>query len=128
LDALEAAVGQAVGYMEDALEVGLACVGFAHRYSSAGDPLLHTHLILGPWVHDPCQGWVPADGDRLAAHADAAITVYRDAYQRELTNRLGVQWTGPDANGDRELVGLPERLLRGLARPCRPLWDIEACR
>jgi hypothetical protein len=128
LDVLEAAVEQTVGYLEDALEVELACVGFAHRYSSADDPLLHTHLILGPLVHDPRLGWVPVAGDRLAAHVDAAVAVYRDAYQRELTGRLGVDWTAPDAHGDRELVGLPERLLRGLSRPCRPLWDVEACR
>jgi len=128
LDVLDAAVGQAVGYLEDALEVELLCVGFAHRYSSAGDPLLHTHMIVGPLAHDPSSGWVPVDGDQLAAHVEAAVAVYRDAYQRALTNRLGVAWTAPDAGGDREMDGLPERLLRAFARPCRPLWEVEACR
>jgi hypothetical protein len=128
LDVLEAAVEQAVGYVEEALEVELPCLGFAHRYSSTGDPLLHAHVIVGPMVHDPCQGWVPVAGDQLAAHVDAAVVVYRDAYQRELTNRFGVDWTSPDRHGDRELIGLDERLLRGFSRPCRPLWEVEACR
>src|SRR5262245_62999040 len=51
LDVLDEAVAQAVDYLSDALEVSLSCVGFPHRYNSAGDPLLHTHLLIPPGVH-----------------------------------------------------------------------------
>ena len=85
-------------------------------------------LLLPPLAFSPtADAWVLLDEAALQSQFEATVVIYRDAYRRELTCRLGVAWTRPDAPGDREIDGIPARLLRGLARPCPPLWQPGAC-
>jgi conjugative relaxase-like TrwC/TraI family protein len=91
---------------------GLLAVGFDHRTSRAGDPLLHTHLVLANRVQGPDGRWTALDGRDLYRHRLAADAVYRAAYQRALTRSLGVAWTAADRWGNRELQGVPAELVR----------------
>jgi conjugative relaxase-like TrwC/TraI family protein len=91
---------------------GLLAVGFDHRTSREGDPLLHTHLVVGNRVQGPDGRWTALDGRDLYRHRLAADAIYRAAYQRQLSRSLGVEWTPPDAYGNRELHGLPEGLVQ----------------
>src|SRR6266540_2019838 len=72
------AVVEALGYLEDhvggrrghagARKVdgrGLLAVGFDHRTSRAGDPLLHTHVIVANRVQGPDGRWTALDGRDL---------------------------------------------------------------
>jgi conjugative relaxase-like TrwC/TraI family protein len=91
---------------------GLLAVGFDHRTSREGDPLLHTHLVVANRVQGPDGRWTALDGRDLYRHRLAADAVYRATYQRQLSRSLSVEWTAADAHGNRELQGLPEDLIR----------------
>src|SRR6266536_3177695 len=91
---------------------GLLAVGFDHRTSRAGDPLLHTHVIVANRVQGPDGRWTALDGRDLYRHRLAADAIYRGAYQRALSRSLGVAWTEPDRHGNREVAGMPQELLR----------------
>src|SRR5215218_1449097 len=91
---------------------GLLAVGFDHRTSREGDPLVHTHLVVANRVQGPDGCWTALDGRDLYRHRLAADTIYRATCQRELVRTLGVEWTPADTHGNRELQGLPEELVR----------------
>ena len=125
LAAHHAGVAEATAYLDEHLGArrghggqqhvdgqGLLAVGFDHRTSREGDPLLHTHLVVANRVQGPDGRWTALDGRDLYRHRLAADAIYRAAYQRQLSRSLGVEWTAADAHGNRELQGLPEELLR----------------
>jgi conjugative relaxase-like TrwC/TraI family protein len=91
---------------------GLLAVGFDHRTSREGDPLLHTHLVVANRVQGPDGRWTALDGRDLYRHRLAADAIYRASYQLELARTLGVAWTAADAHGNRELAGIPDDLVR----------------
>ena len=125
LEAHHQATTEALGYLEAHVGArrghggcdhvaggGLVAVGFDHRTSRAGDPLLHTHVIVANRVQGPDGRWTALDGRDLYRHRLAADAIYRGAYQRALSRSLGVAWTGPDQYGNREVAGVPEELVR----------------
>jgi conjugative relaxase-like TrwC/TraI family protein len=125
LEAHHQATSEALGYLEDHVGArrghggcdhvagnGLLAVGFDHRTSRAGDPLLHTHVIVANRVQGPDGRWTALDGRDLYRHRLAADAIYRGAYQRALTRSLGVAWADADRWGNRELAGMPTELLR----------------
>jgi conjugative relaxase-like TrwC/TraI family protein len=89
---------------------GVLAVGFDHRTSREGDPLLHTHLVIANRVQGPDGRWTALDGRDLYRHRLAADAIYRATYQRELVRTLRVEWTAADRHGNRELLGMPEDL------------------
>jgi conjugative relaxase-like TrwC/TraI family protein len=125
LAAHHAGVAEAVAYLDGHLGArrghggvqhvsgqGLLAVGFDHRTSREGDPLLHTHLVVANRVQGPDGRWTALDGRDLYRHRLAADAIYRASYQREFVRTLGVQWTPADTHGNRELQGIPEELVR----------------
>jgi conjugative relaxase-like TrwC/TraI family protein len=125
LDAHHQATTEALSYLEEHVgarrghgghehveSTGLLAVGFDHRTSRAGDPLLHTHVIVANRVQGPDGRWTALDGRDLYRHRLAADAIYRGAYQRALSRSLGVAWTEADRWGNRELAGMPPELLR----------------
>jgi conjugative relaxase-like TrwC/TraI family protein len=95
---------------------GVLAVGFDHRTSRGGDPLLHTHLVVANRVQGPDGRWTALDGRDLYRHRLAADAIYRATYQRELVRILGVEWTTADAHGNRELAGMPGELVRSFSK------------
>jgi conjugative relaxase-like TrwC/TraI family protein len=129
LQAHHVGLAEAVGYLDDHLGVrrghggvqhvsgqGLVAVGFDHRTSREGDPLLHTHLVVANRVQGPDGRWTALDGRDLYRHRLAADAIYRATYQRELVRTLGVEWTAADSHGNRELKGMPEALVRSFSK------------
>jgi len=125
LDAHHAGVREAVAYLDTHVGTrrghggvqhvsgqGLLAVGFDHRTSREGDPLLHTHLVVANRVQGPDGRWTAVDGRDLYRHRLATDAIYRASYQHELVRTLGVEWTAADAHGNRELKGMPEELVR----------------
>jgi len=95
---------------------GVLAVGYDHRTSREGDPLLHTHLVVANRVQGPDGRWTALDGRDLYRHRLAADAIYRATYQRELVRTLGVEWTAADSHGNRELQGMPEDLVCGFSK------------
>jgi conjugative relaxase-like TrwC/TraI family protein len=129
LEAHHAGLAEAVGYLDGHLGArrghggvqhvsgqGVLAVGFDHRTSREGDPLLHTHLVVANRVQGPDGRWTALDGRDLYRHRLAADAIYRATYQRELVRTLGVEWTASDAHGNRELQGIPEELVRSFSK------------
>jgi conjugative relaxase-like TrwC/TraI family protein len=129
LAAHHAGLAEAVGYLDGHLGArrghggvqhvsgqGLLAVGFDHRTSREGDPLLHTHLVVANRVQGPDGRWTALDGRDLYRHRLAADAIYRGTYQRELVRTLGVEWTAADRHGNRELQGIPEDLVRSFSK------------
>jgi conjugative relaxase-like TrwC/TraI family protein len=129
LAAHHAGLAEAVAYLDEHLGArrghggvqhvsgqGLLAVGFDHRTSREGDPLLHTHLVIANRVQGPDGRWTALDGRDLYRHRLAADAIYRAIYQRQLVRTLGVEWTAADTNGNRELQGVPEALIRGFSK------------
>jgi conjugative relaxase-like TrwC/TraI family protein len=125
LDAHHAGVREAVAYLDEHIGTrrghggvqhvsgqGLLAVGFDHRTSREGDPLLHTHLVVANRTQGPDGRWTALDGHDLYRHRRAADAIYRATYQHELVRTLGVEWTAADTHGNRELQGMPEDLVR----------------
>ena len=86
---------------------GLLAVGFDHRTSREGDPLVHTHLVVANRVQGPDGRWTALDGRDVYQHRRAADAVYRAALQRELTRSLGVEWTQADRQATASSKGCP---------------------
>jgi conjugative relaxase-like TrwC/TraI family protein len=82
-------------------------VGFDHRTSREGDPLLHTHLVVANRTQGPDGRWTALDGRDLYRHRLAADAIYRASYQRQLSRTLGVEWTAADAYGNRSWRACP---------------------
>jgi conjugative relaxase-like TrwC/TraI family protein len=129
LSAHHAGLAEAVGYLDGHLGArrghggvqhvsgqGLLAVGFDHRTSREGDPLLHTHLVVANRVQGPDGRWTALDGRDLYRHRLAADAIYRATYQRELSRTLGVEWTAADGHGNRELQAISEELVRGFSK------------
>jgi len=129
LSAHHSGLAEAVAYLDEHLGArrghggvqhvpgrGLLAVGFDHRTSREGDPLLHTHLVVANRVHGLDGRWTALDGRDLYRHRLAADAIYRAAYQRELSRSLEVEWTAADRHGNRELAEMPEELVRGFSK------------
>jgi conjugative relaxase-like TrwC/TraI family protein len=129
LSAHHVGLAEAVGYLDEQLGArrghsgvqhvsgrGVLAVGFDHRTSREGDPLLHTHLVVANRVQGPDGRWTALDGRDVYRHRLAADTIYRATYQRTLSRSLGVEWTAADRHGNRELAGMPEELVRGFSK------------
>ncbi len=85
---------------------GLVGAAFRHRSSRAGDPQLHTHVVVANAAQDPDGRWSALDGRHLYAQARTAGFLYQAELRAGLTERLGVEW-GPVVKGNADLVGIP---------------------
>jgi Ti-type conjugative transfer relaxase TraA len=89
---------------------GFVAAGFAHRTSRAGDPLLHTHVVIGNLARGEDGRWGALDSRLLYRHAKTAGFIYQAALRAELTERLGVEW-GPVRRGCADLAGVPRGVI-----------------
>ena len=120
----EAAVDAAFGYIERSaarsrtgkngihqIEVdGLVASAFRHRTSRAGDPHLHTHVLVANMGQGTDGVWRTLDGRWLYLHAKTAGYLYEAHLRQELTRRLGVEWE-PVKNGIADVAGIDRSVL-----------------
>ena len=129
-NAHDAAVAAAFGFYEARAAVGrrgaggclsvagegLAGAGFRHRTSRAGDPQLHTHVVVANLVRAVADGrWSALDAARgLYAWARPVGHLYEAQLRWELSRRLGVEW-GPVRNGIAEVKGVPRSVVEAFS-------------
>ena len=125
----EHAVGEALGYLDrqacrarrghgGALQVtgdGFVAAAFRHRSSRAGDPLLHTHVVIANGTRGPDGRWTALDGRPLYRHAKTAGYLYQAVLRAELTERLGVRWSAVE-NGTADIKGVPRNVIAHFSR------------
>jgi conjugative relaxase-like TrwC/TraI family protein len=120
----DAAVAAALDYLEDHAAFsrqgkagvrqvdsdGLLAAAFVHRFSRAGDPQMHTHVLVSGRVRCSDGVWRALDSRALHRELKAAGMVYQAGLRVELASRLGVAWTAVDRHGQAEIVGVPNEL------------------
>jgi len=89
---------------------GFAAAMFRHRTSRAGDPHLHTHVLIANMVRAADGQWRTLDGRLLYHHAKTAGYLYQAHLRHELTVRLGVEWQ-PVVKGTADLVGIDRAVI-----------------
>ena len=85
--------------------VGLSGVKYEHRTSRAGDPHVHSHVLLANRQLCPDGQVRSVDGKSLYHEARAAGMLYQAALREELTRQLGVEW-GEVTKGQADIKGL----------------------
>jgi len=107
VNAHDAAVAAALAYLErhasgarrgragriSIASKGFIAAAFRHRTSRAGDPLLHTHVLVANLIQGDDGKWGALDAKHLYRHAKTAGYLYQSHLRHELTRRLGVEWT-----------------------------------
>jgi hypothetical protein len=129
LEAHEAAIAAAFRYLERNAAVarrgaggaetvrgeGLVGAAFLHRTSRAGDPQLHTHVLVANVVQTPDGRWTALDARALYGHGRTAGYLYQAVLRHDLSRSLGVRWR-PVVKGSAEIEGVPDRVVRAFSR------------
>ncbi len=125
MDAHERAVAAAVGYLEreacftrrghagiDRVRgEGFVASAYRHRFSRAGDPQLHTHVVVANLTAADGR-FTALDARGLFVHKSAAGAVYRAVLRAEVRERLRwVSWSRT-TRGLFEIDGVPAGVLR----------------
>lgn len=91
---------------------GFVAAAFRHRTSRAGDPHLHTHVLLTNIAHCPDDDkWSALDGRPIYSWLAPVGYLFEAQLRWEVTERLGVEW-GPVRNGIADVAGIPREVLR----------------
>jgi conjugative relaxase-like TrwC/TraI family protein len=93
---------------------GFIGAAFRHRTSRAGDPQLHTHVVVPNLVQGTDGRWSAPDGRHLYTWKMTAGTLYRSALRAELAP-LGLAWD-VRRNGLSELRDVPKAILRAFSK------------
>ena len=86
---------------------GMVAAGFRQHTSRAGDPQLHTHLVVANRVRSPDGRWLALDARTIKLDQRTLSALYHVGLRAELTRRLGVRWEVPD-HGIAEILDIPE--------------------
>ncbi len=95
---------------------GVAAVAYDHFDSRAGDPQLHTHVVIANKVLTVMDGrWRSLDGRPVFA-SRTGLSVHYDALLADRLSRdLGIEWElrqrGPDRNARWEIAGVSDDLI-----------------
>jgi conjugative relaxase-like TrwC/TraI family protein len=108
---------------------GVAAIAFDHYDSRAGDPQLHTHVVLSVKVMTLLDGrWRSLDGRPLYASRTALSAHYNALLADRLTRELGVVWDlrerGADRNPQWEISGVNDDLIGEFSSRSREI-DLE---
>jgi conjugative relaxase-like TrwC/TraI family protein len=93
---------------------GFLATGYVHRSSRAGDPQLHTHVLVANVTQGPDGRWTRLYHPAIYEHATAASYLYQAHLRDELTRRLGLRWREV-INGLSEIEGFTPEQLRAFS-------------
>jgi conjugative relaxase-like TrwC/TraI family protein len=128
MEAHRAAVEAALTYMERSacwarrgkggatfvLGNGFLAAAYVHRSSRAGDPQLHTHVLIANATLGPDGRWSRLYHPAIYEHAKTASYLYEAHLRHELTLRLGVEWE-PVEKGIADIRGFTKDELRAFS-------------
>ena len=101
---------------------GFVAAAFRHRTSRAGDPQLHSHVLVANIARGPDGRWTALDGQALYRSARAAGALYQSVLRDQLSRRLGVEWR-PVRNDLADIAGVPDRVLELFSKRRREIED-----
>jgi Ti-type conjugative transfer relaxase TraA len=141
IGAHEQAVSQALDYLEreacwtrrgraGAIRLpgrGFVAAAFRHRSSRAGDPLLHTHVVVANATQAEDGRWTALDGRELYRHAKTAGYLYQAALRAELSRELGLRWQ-PVVHGSADVEGVARRVVEHFSQRRAEILELMAAR
>jgi conjugative relaxase-like TrwC/TraI family protein len=101
----------------------LVAAAFVHRTSRAGDPQLHTHVLVANATLGDDGVWSAPDARLLYVHARTAGALYQSALRAGLGQALGVGF-GPVTRGLAELKGVSRSVLRAFSTRRREIEEV----
>lgn len=93
---------------------GFIAAAYLHRSSRAGDPQLHTHVLVANATRGPDGRWTRLYHPAIYDHAKTTGYIYEANLRWELSRRLGVRWQEV-ANGIAEIEGFDPDHLRAFS-------------
>ena len=90
---------------------GVAAAAFPHRSSRAGDPQIHTHLVVANLTPDSDGRWSSLYGTRIYRWAKTLGYLYQAELRAGLTETLGLAWQ-PVRNGMADIDGVADEAVR----------------
>ncbi len=93
---------------------GFLAAAYLHRSSRAGDPQLHTHVLVANATRGPDGRWTRLYHPAIYDHAKTAGYIYEANLRWGLTRRLGVRWQEV-SNGIAEIEGFDPDHLRAFS-------------
>ncbi|WP_313541154.1 MobF family relaxase [Leifsonia aquatica] len=111
---------------------GLIATAFDHFDSRAGDPHLHTHVVISNKAKTVLDGkWRSLDGRPMHAAVVALSELHEAVFADHLTRALGVIWESRERGRDRNpawsITSVPEKLVTEFSTRSRHI-DVEADR
>ncbi len=120
------------GAVAQADVTGVIATAFDHYDSRAGDPHLHTHVVISNKVQTAHDGkWRSLDGRPLHAATVALSELHEAVFADHLTRAFGVEWEARDMGRDRNpawaISTVPEELVAEFSTRARHI-DAETDR
>ncbi|WGY00492.1 MobF family relaxase [Nocardioides sp. QY071] len=114
--ATRAGISDADGAVVQVDVAGVAAVAYDHFDSRAGDPQLHTHVVIANKVFTVMDGrWRSLDGRPVFASRTGLSAHYDAVLADRLSRDLGIEWElrqrGPDRNPRWEIAGVTDELI-----------------
>lgn len=111
---------------------GLIATAFDHFDSRAGDPHLHTHVVISNKAKTTLDGkWRSLDGRPMHAAVVALSELHEAVFADHMTRIFGVEWEARDMGRDRNpawaITAVPETLVSEFSSRARHI-DIETDR
>lgn len=111
---------------------GLIATAFDHYDSRAGDPHVHTHVVISNKVQTVLDGkWRSLDGRPMHAAVVALSELHEAVFADHLTRMLGVSWEARNMGRDRNpawaITSVPEALVKEFSTRARHI-DAETDR
>jgi conjugative relaxase-like TrwC/TraI family protein len=94
---------------------GLAGAAFRHRTSRAGDPQVHTHVLVANLARGADGTWSAFDARLIYRQLRTAGYLYQAQLRYELSSRLGLAWDSV-VRGSAELEGIRKPVLRAFSQ------------
>jgi conjugative relaxase-like TrwC/TraI family protein len=94
---------------------GFLAAAYRHRLSRAGDPQLHTHVVVANMTRADGR-WTSLEAHGLYEHKSAAGALYRAVLRAEVRERLPWVWWRSSGRGLFEIDGVPAGVLREFSR------------
>ena len=108
---------------------GLVATAFDHFDSRAGDPHLHTHVVISNKVQTVLDGkWRSLDGRPMHAAVVALSELHEAVFADHMTRTFGVEWEARDMGRDRNpawaITSVPQELVAEFSTRARHI-DVE---
>jgi conjugative relaxase-like TrwC/TraI family protein len=94
---------------------GVVAAAFAHRTSRAGDPQIHSHVVVANLTPDKTGRWTAIDGSRVFRWAKTLGFLYQASLRAELSQVLGMRWA-PVQKGAADLAGMDREAIEAFSK------------